>query len=191
MKVNKLMKTATTMLLCVAMLCACTKEGPAGEKGAKGDKGDQGATGPTGPAGVPGPQGIPGNAGVKMYLYESKAFTTNTSYNVPISAAEAANSLIYAYYKSSTWWYPVPGLGASGAYEVRSYFSASGSTSIPFIIELYTLSGVAYTTQVTWSAFKIIVVPIPEDNIVEVKGSAYPVDFNNYAEVAKYFGLPE
>jgi hypothetical protein len=47
-----------------------------------------------------------------------------------------------------------------------------------------------YPTKVTWYGFKILVVPIPAANITEVKG-APAVDYSNYAEVAKYYGLPE
>ena len=186
MKVNKLMKTATTMLLCIAMLMACSKP-EKGEKGAKGDKGDQGATGPAGPAGVPGPQGIPGNAGVMMYVWETvPASTSERSFIIPdMDATKVKNSNIYAYYLSGMYWYPVPGIGASRSYETRSYISRTGTY---FVSALEVGTTTMLNPQPSWDAFRIIVVPIPEGNIITRSAA---VDFNNYAEAAKYFGLPE
>jgi hypothetical protein len=44
-----------------------------------------------------------------------------------------------------------------------------------------------YLNPITFEAFRIIIVPIPESNIIAK--SAPAVDFTNYAEVAKYYGL--
>jgi hypothetical protein len=50
-------------------------------------------------------------------------------------------------------------------------------------------SGKSYGKIVAWSKFKLIVVPIPAANIIA--RSIAPVDYSNYKEVARYYGLQE
>ena len=191
-----ILKTATTILLSVALMCACSKpdDGKDGAKGDKGDKGEQGATG------AQGPQGTPGNANVMMYTYGSKTITTSTTYEFPITFEEASNSQIYAYFISqgATAWRPAPGR-LSIFYEVQCTYASKGDPqtgSMYASIFLHNFDGTFYNTPVTWDAFRIIVVPIPADNIIEVAGTlgagskGAALDYNNYEEVAAYYGLP-
>jgi hypothetical protein len=165
-------------------MCACKKEGPEGKQGAKGDKGEQGI------------QGIPGNAGAKMYVYGEKTTTTaRFQYTIPIPFDEIKNCLIHAYFLDggSTIWMPVPGTNNMMSFLTLCGLSrAFEDTETDYIVVLSKISDAsqAYYTSTTFKAFRIIVVPIPEANITEVKGAA-PVDYSNYAEVAKYYGLPE
>ena len=159
-----------------------------------GDDGPAGPAGPTGPAGPAGVQGVVGNAGEKMYNYPSKTFSSNTSYSIPMSTADVEKCLVYAYYRPSdnnNFWYPVPGIGSAGTYEVRSYLNASAATSTRFQLSLYTLAGADYTTSVTFTAFRIIVVPIPEGNIEDIAANPNPINWSDYSAVAKHFNLPE
>ena len=63
-------------------------------------------------------------------------------------------------------------------------------------ISLYRPNGSVYTTPVTWAAFRIIVVPIPANNITPLAATlsagskSATLDYSNYNEVAKYYGLP-
>ena len=202
MNTKQLQRTATTMLLCMALIIsACTKEGPEGkqgERGAQGERGErgeqgiqgiQGPAGPQGPQGEQGPEGVAGNAGVMMYTWGSRNFTYQTSYLFPCASKEEIdNSLFYAYYKDTTDdWFPAIGIGFD-AYLIRytlSYSSPNGN----FNVDLLTTDGLNYyTPQVTWHAFRLIVVPIPTANII-TRSAAPPVDFSNYAAVAEYYGL--
>lgn len=178
------------MLLCMAMLCACSKEGPEGKQGAKGDRGEQGDKGEQG---LQGPQGISGNAGVMMYTYGSRTIKQETSYNFPITSEEVANSLIYAYFQLSggNAWYPVP-CTVGYFYDVKNFLWLYTEGVCDFHIILYTAnSNTVYPTAVTWSAFRIIVVPIPAENIVGIEESVSALDLSNYSAVAGYYGLPQ
>ena len=191
-----ILKTATTILLSVALMCACSKpddgkDGAKGDKGDKGDKGEQGAT---------GPQGTPGNAGVTMYTYGSKTFTSSTNYVFPVPLDDVSNSQIYAYSRpqGGNSWYPVPGRYAS-YFEVDCFYAPNGNlqtgTTIA-IISLYKPDGTSYTSPTTWTAFRIVVVPIPASNITPLAATlgagskSAALDYSNYQEVAKYYGLP-
>ena len=196
--VEFLMKTASMMLLCFAMI-ACT-----GEDGKDGKDGEDGAQGPKGEQGDRGPQGIPGESGVMMYTYGSKTSTlggvpitgywNRLQYVLPITNEEVSNSLIYGYYTLGTsgFWYSVDGTGGSGNdYDLSISLSPAGSdglsTNYTFYLWSIGVSEVRYPTAVTWAAFRAIVVPIPEGNIKPQSA----VDFSNYSAVAAYYGLPE
>ena len=188
MNTKNLLKVATTMLLCVAMLMACTPEdGPKGEKGDKGDKGEQGQTGPVGPAGPQGPQGIPGNAGVMMYTYGTRTFSQTTTYEFPVNSTDLRNSLVYAYFNTTGSWQYAQGIGYNAQYEIQVYLDGGTPNSGYRVLLRNVGATTMYTANVTWQAFRIIVVPIPAANIITRSAA---VDFNNYSEVAEYFGLP-
>ena len=174
-KVEFLVKTAGILLMCVAMMCACKcKVCEDGEDGVQG---------------APGAQGIPGNAEVKMYTYGSKTSIydrpNNTlTYAIPLTAAALEKSHVYAYYKmvDSNDWFPVV---SNAIFNLLTHISGTN-----YIVSFYNADGGALPDPVTFSAFKIIVVPIPDENITEVK-SAVSIDFGNYSEVAAYYGLSE
>ena len=134
-----------------------------------------------------------------MYTYGSRTFTQFTYYDFPVPYADAQKCLIYAYYKTSLSgdsWYSVPGLMDAAYYETYSWIYSNGTSTRIRIVLRKASDRTAYTTAETWTAFKIIVVPIPAENITELasaggsssKGSA--PDYSNYAEVAEYYGLP-
>jgi hypothetical protein len=167
-----------------------------------GKDGNDGVNGKDGIDGTQGIQGIAGNAGVKMYVYGSKTFTADANYVIPnMTEEELDNSILYSYYywgnneDASTIpsWYPAIGLGPYADYEVRSSYFRIKPNVLVYIGLHDPGCSTKYATEVTWEAFKIIVVPIPEGNITEVKsaGKGYPVDWSNYKEVVAYFGLPE
>ena len=160
--------------------------------GDDGPTGPAGATGPAGPAGPTGVAGVAGNAGIKMYNYASQTFYREAVYSIPMSASELAKCLVYAYSANPNWWYAVPGVGESGLYETRTMMAVSGSaTSTNFYVTLYDFSGANYNPTVTFTAFRIIVVPIPEGNITDIAGNPNPINWSDYNAVAKHFNLPE
>ena len=188
---RNLTRIATTILLSAALMCSCSKPED-GKDGATGATGPAGPAGQTGPAGPQGPQGIEGNAGVKMYTFGSRTFSRYTDYAFPVPYEEASKSFIYSYFRpyGTEAWIYAPGI-YSPYYEVRSSINDRR-----IAITLINFDGSTYTTSVTWAEFRIIVVPIPAENIIEVAGAgsssskgAAP-DYSNYAEVAAYYGLP-
>ena len=181
-KVEFLVKTASIFLVCIAMMGACKCR--VCEDGIDGVDGAQGA------------QGIPGNADTKMYTYGSKTsvlsiyinsdlgYADNSiTYTIPLSVKTLENSHVYAYYQiiDSQDWYLVV---SNAMFNLVTYISGSD-----YIVSFFTEEWVLQT-PVVLSAFKIIVVPIPDENITEVK-NAVSIDFGNYSEVAAYYGLPE
>ena len=173
--------------MCIAMMGACKCK--VCEDGADGKDGVDGAQGPQ------GQQGIPGNAGVRMYTYGSKSsvpsgwsgsqFTENSiTYAIPLAAATLEKSHVYAYGKvgTNTEWYPMV---SNNIFNLLTAISGSN-----YIVYFFTATGGVVQSAVVVSAFRIIVVPIPDENITEVK-SAVSIDFDNYGEVAAYYGLPE
>ena len=196
-----ILKTATAIVLSVALMCACSKpnDGKDGAAGPAGAQGPAGATGATGATGAQGEQGIPGNSGAVMYNFTSTTTTTGrTSYTIPLGSAVTLNSLIYSYFNIGGTWYPAPGLGAglNPSYQVKVYYSYYPSTTTAYV-DLYNVAGTAlYATSTTIAGFKVVVVPIPADNITIVAGTlttaskSTAINYNNYEEVAAYYGLP-
>ena len=198
MKVN-FVRAASMMLLCTAILCSCGKDGADGKDGKDGKDGVDGTQGQQGPQ---GPAGIDGNAEVKMYTYGSATITTGLwAYIIPdMMFTEAEKHLFYAYYYltvgDNAAWIPVPGIGPNLQYTVQSMLTAGLTDGLCVMgIGLVTNTGSAtyYTNPITFEKFRIIVIPIPEDNIIVASsaGSSRSLDWSNYAEVAEYFGLPE
>ena len=139
-------------------------------------------------------QGAAGNAEVRLYNFGPRTFIYNQEYIIPLGSAITQNCLIYAYYNPSVSsgnniWYlvPGPGPGSPSAYEVRSFYSYGTSTYIS--VQLINSSGTALTTNVTWNGFKIIVIPVPAGNIIQLSSAKPNIDFNNYTEVAAYYNL--
>ena len=213
MKVNFL-KTAAMICLCVATVCSCVKDGKDGvdgkdgkdgiagtngkdgadgTNGTDGTDGTNGTNGTNGKDGADGPQGIPGNAGVMMYQWRNVTFTAGSWSYIPLLEGvemNLSNSLVYFYYNDgySDQALPHPFLGSYAA----TWFFDNTSFSTRINILLTTATGTSYTGSVTWDDLRMIVVPVPQGNIVQLSvENRSQVDWSNYSEVAKYFGLPE
>jgi len=150
----------------------------------------------SGEDGATGPRGADGNANVVVFEYGTRTTTSgNINYEFPASQGLVDSSLVLAYYNPSTEaataWYPVPGLGSGGAYMTRGmWFQTSIDPSTYWYRAfLLTPSGSAtYTSSVTWTKFKIILVPASE--IIPL-ASVGLIDVNDYRSVRDYFGLAE
>jgi len=181
---KKIIQLSTMALICAAILFSCTKP----------EDGAQGPAGPAGPKGETGATGATGNAGVMMYSYGEREFTYATYYYYP-ATLDIDKYLVYAYYQtlSSPGWFFAQGLNISPRYEVVCYiYNYSFGISLRNVPE----NGSYYPNTVTWEGFRIVVVPIPDANITTVAGAATASkgaapDYSNYAEVAKYYGLPQ
>lgn len=152
----------------------------------KAEKGDMG---PTGPAGS---NGSNGNANVKMFYFGKDSITTARttfilSLTVPSVTSNMMDSsaiLVYHLVTMNNGWYATPGLGYVASYESRlHYFSSTRQ----LIVSVYNPDGTVYSgSQVNISKFKVVLIPSSD-----YKGSRKkPVDFNNYEETMKYYGLP-
>ena len=182
MKCNFL-RTAAIALLCAATVCSCGKDG------ADGKDGNDGTNGANGTNGEKGEQGIPGNAGVKMYIWGERVVTGDTTYEIPIPYEEIENYLINAYACISGSWIPVP-LAAMDGISIDYALWKYGNITY-LIVYLTKADGSVYASPVTFDAFRVIVVPVPAENITQMSVKSSSVDYGNYAEVAAYYGLPE
>ena len=152
----------------------------------KAEKGDMG---PTGPAGS---NGSNGNANVKMFYFGKDSITTSrTTFNLSLSVPSVTSNMLdssavimYHLVTMNNAWYATPGLGYIASYESRLHYS---SASRLLIFSVYDPDGTAYSgAQVNISKFKVLIIPSSD-----YKGSRKkPVDFNNYEETMKYYGLP-
>jgi hypothetical protein len=204
------LKMTALMLFCIAMLCACVKDGEngkdgtngkdgkdgvAGTNGTNGTNGADGKDGKDGKDGAQGAQGIPGNAGTMMYVWENVTVTggyTSFVFFLEFDVSVDMNkSLIYAYYSDDADFNPIPHPFILGGY-AANFSLGTTSFGARISVHLTNANGTAYSTSVTWNDFRVVVVTIPDGNIF-TKSSVnnYPVDWSNYSEVAGYFGLPE
>ncbi len=152
-----------------------------------------GKDGPTGPAGA---NGTNGNANVITFQYGTRTTTTgNIDYAFSASQQLVDSSLVLAYYNPSieapTAWYPVPGLGSTGAYMTRGmwYQSSLSPSTYSYRLFLLTPSGSgAYTTSTTFTKFKIVLVPA---SMITPLPSLVRPNLSDYHAVAQFLNLPE
>jgi hypothetical protein len=103
---------ATVLILGMAVLCSCSKDGAQGPQGEQGEQGVQGAQGEQGEQGV---QGAQGNAGVMMYTYGERTSEDGMyHYSLPIAFEDIGNYAVNVYGGLSVGdeieisrWYPI------------------------------------------------------------------------------------
>jgi|SRR5579859_264015 len=147
-------------------------------------KGDQG------PAGT---NGTNGNANVAIYTFGSQTFTGSYNYILTgISQGRIDSSLVLAYYnpagEAATSWYPVPGPGSGGLYEVRSFFYQSNTSPSTYTFGVRLMNAGAatiYGNPVTFTKFKIVIAPASSITA----GSRVAPDLKHYSEVRAVYGL--
>jgi hypothetical protein len=162
----------------------------------KGDDGPAGAQGPAGTAGPAGPQGVPGNANVIIYNFGPRTFSFSTNYILSnLSRGRVDSSMILVYYTpstgSETGWYPCPGGGPDGAFETRYFIYQSAVSPSTYTLGLRTTTGTGanFTPSVTLSKLRVIIALA--SSILPGGRASQVVDYSNYNEVKKYFGLPD
>jgi hypothetical protein len=197
-KVKLNLRKVATGVVCLAVcmvFSTCGKDGNDGRDGANGKDGINGVNGIdgiNGTDGTQGTQGIPGNAGVMMYVWNDVSFTGSNTFNISsITTGNLDKQVIVYHSDEHGTMFPIPHLAAIVGYGVFSTISFNAG-GLDIGIWLANPDGTAYLDPVTWKTFRVIVVPIPEGNIIQKSaGKGYPVDWSNYKEVAAYFGLPE
>ncbi len=185
-----------------AIFQAC--EGPEGEIGPQGDPGPQGVAGPTGPAGSSGaaktfeftyPLNVANNYGLYATWDEIAE-----ALEIDLEVGENDAVLVYTYGgpddDTNDMWSPIP----------QTFFVTEGLLKLNFnhskaYFELFMQANFDLKTVVKYAgtySFKIVVIPATKlrvssgtviSNKVDLK--SFPVNFNNYEEVEKYFKLPQ
>lgn len=186
--------TMLIVAMCLLMYPSCEgPEGPQGLPGSQGEQGVQGQTGPAGPAGAIGPagpqgvQGSPGNANVKLYTFPGHDFSLSPRAvrNIPNTTLEEMNLTKYAVYMVNAGGeiYSIPGHAApsGSANFVQYYLRQSHQVNVvQFIIDRDRLGALFPQIRI----FAILAEPGNR------KLSA-DLDFNNYEEVARYYGFED
>lgn len=135
---------------------------------------------------------------VKVYMYGSKTFKGTTEYTIPdVSQIMMDSSLVLAYYnpsgEESTSWYPVPGLGSGSLYETRGYVYKSIITSNTYLYAVKLSdswdNSTLYATTVTFTKFKIFI--IPASTVVKVQRKGAAPDIYDYDAVKEYYNISE
>lgn len=161
--------------------------GPQGEQGPQGNTGPSGPEGPTGPTGPQGPQGEkgdPGESNVRLYTFPGHDYGSSASYFVSIPEigpqVDAHLFFVYLVDTSVDVKYPIPGQGISGNSTYRVWWLRIGST-------------VSVRTQRSagpgenYGQVRVITIPITQTPGGRL--NAPEVDFDNYDEVVRYYGL--
>ncbi|MBO9703733.1 MAG: hypothetical protein J7604_26240 [Sporocytophaga sp.] len=139
-----------------------------------------------------------GNDNVKVYIYGSKTFTGATEYAISdISQIMMDSSLVLAYYnpssESPTTWYPVPGLGSGSLYETRGYVYKSVVTPNTYSYTVKLVDSwdntTSYATPVTFTKFKVFI--IPASTVVKVQRKGTSPDVSDYDAVKEYYNISE
>lgn len=183
------------LILALAFGQAC--KGPEGDPGPQGEPGTPGAPGAAGPAGPAGPAGASGTA--KVFDFQGINFTAANEYTVGIEYARntmtvGANDVVLVYefagstQDNTTFWKPLPQTYYSNNNPVVYNFAYSNKAVLIFIdaaANVLPTLGAAFTND---QVFRVVIIPGSLRNGRSIKPD---IDFNNYAEVAKYYNITE
>ena len=163
--------------------------GPTGATGAVGATGPQGPIGVTGPAGPTGPTG---NANVRQFTFGQRTVGGGSAatYSMPLTQADLDSSTIVLFHEISSlpdYWYPTPGFGNSAIYITRAQYYISGA-NLTVQINLLTPAGAAYPTSLSFTRFRVIIIPASSNVTLAKTGG---LNLNDYNAVRKHFNLPE
>lgn len=177
------------LLTITVFLIACK-----GEQGDIGPAGPTGATGSAGPAGSNGINGKDGNANVTPLNFGSKTHSnTDLLLSLPatITTSEIDKSFFYVYVKqtlkttnggTSAFWFSVPGEIGNGN-EYAFYVSTGASNNGIYLRRVVNFA----SGNDTFDAVRVVI--IPANNIIN--GRFNSLDFTNYVQVKKAFGLAD
>jgi hypothetical protein len=180
--------------LCFSQAC----EGPEGPAGPPGPAGTAGAPGPAGPAG-------PAGTSVTGTVFEFEAdfaapdYAVGGAYPTGVTVGEADIVLVYLLYTvtqdNTPYWAPLPQTFMVNAKPI-TYNAAFSTKGLLVFVEaeadVLTAAGDPYLKQ---QAFRAVVIPgkrlRTDGRGAKFNPKDYPVDFNNYQEVIRYFNLSD
>jgi hypothetical protein len=189
--------------LAIVSFTSC-KKGDTGPAGPAGPAGAAGPTGPAGAAGAQGPTGVSGNANVMQYIYAPVDANNNFTGLDLTGVAPTANYLalvLYAphdtlgkcawfmYLNKQGVYYAIPGAGVGDSSTYSFSFGYYVTDSALFVVSRPTGIGEIY------DAIKLVRILISNISPNSTQGGSGrrglpDIDFKNYAEVKKYYGLP-
>lgn len=163
------------------------EQGPIGEQGPQGNPGPAGAPGPAGQVGATGPKGDkgdPGESNVRLYKFPGHNYASSANYFVDIPGigpqVDAYLFFVYIVDTSVAVTYPIPGPGISANSTYRVWWLRIG-TNVSLRTQRIAGPGEMY------GEMRVITIPITQ--MPGGKLTLPDIDFDNYDEVVRYYGL--
>jgi hypothetical protein len=186
------------MLLALCLSQAC--EGPEGPAGAPGPQGTAGAAGAQGPAGPAGPAGTSVTGTVFDFEIDFAApnYAVNGSYPAGVTVGEGDLVLVYQLFFAQNnvpYWAPLPQTYFLDGQPVTYNFAYSTQSLLLLLQGDPTVLAAAGDPYLKAQAFRVVVLPGKKKRMEGGKATFnpkdYPVDFNKYEEVVRYFNLSD
>lgn len=186
------------MLLALCWSQAC--EGPEGPAGAPGP------AGPAGPAGAPGAAGPAGPAGTSVtgtvfdfeIDFTAPDYYVNGNYPTGVTVGEADAVFVYLLFMAPNnvpYWAPLPQTFFLDGKPVKYNFAYSTQSLLLLLEGDPTVLAAAGDPYLKEQAFRVVVIPgkklRTDGGKARFNPSDYPVDFNKYEEVIRYFNLSD
>jgi hypothetical protein len=150
--------------------------------------------GDTGPVGTPRTDGRDGNAKVIQINYGARTFSGVSVYNLPDTIRQGFidSSLVLVYYnpqgEPTNAWYPIPGLGSGGIYEIRNFTGSTGG-KISLSVRLMNSDGSGtYLPTVTFLKLRILIAPA---STIVMGPAALRPDVKIYDQVRTFYDLAD
>lgn len=185
------------LVLCLGQAC----EGPEGPAGAPGPQGPAGAAGAAGPAGPAGPAGTSVTGTIFDFEIDFAApnFAVNGTYPAGVTVGEADLVLAYQLFfvqNSVPYWAPLPQTYFLEGNKPVTYNFAYSTQSLLLLMQgdpaVLAAAGEDFLKA---QAFRVVVLPgkklRTEGGKAGFNPKDYPVDFNKYEDVVRYFQLSD
>jgi hypothetical protein len=174
------LKTYLFILAIISSFISCSKDGNDGTEG---------------PQGVPGKTG---NANVVVYNFPGFNFNGVLQLTIPnVTQGFVDSSMISVYFspqpEAPTTWYQAPGLGSSGAYELRYYLSKGIGTNYVLTLRTEKPDGSGpFTTPITFNKLRVFFTQATTVVPMSTSSGANPkLDYADYFAVCRYYNIPE
>jgi hypothetical protein len=197
-----IMKRLLPIFMMLALLVSQACEGPEGPAGAPGPAGPQGAAGATGPQGPAGTS-VTGSVFEFQVTFAAPNYSVSGAFPTGITAGEADVVLVYQLFfvtqEGVPFWSPLPQTYYLNAKPLTYNFAHSAQGLLVMVDAaadvLAAAEAVAENPYFKDQVFRAVVIPGKK---LRTDGSQkkfdpkdYPVDFNKYEEVIKYFNLSD
>ncbi len=128
---------------------------------------------------------------VVAYFFTNEYLSSSHDFerNIPVRYTAIDSSLILIYYFDAqvNGWFSSPGPGTAASYQTR-YFLSAQQDSTTVTLKAYSPTFGPYTgSTINLTKVKIVVAMADET----LTGKRAPVDYSNYRETMRYFGLKE
>jgi hypothetical protein len=143
---------------------------------------------------------VAGNANVILYEYGTQTFSGSANYLITnLTKNRADSSMMIAFYNpegaDASAWYGIPSLGPGNAYIATHnwYQSSTNPSTYTMTVSLFTPGGSAYSSDVTFSKFRIFVTKasaiLPGGRVKILSPQEAGIDLTDHNAVSKFLGM--